>query len=144
MSDRKLVAHASTTIDAPADQVWEALTNPSKIKQYMFGTTVASDWKKGSPITWKGQWQGKAYEDKGRIVEADRPRILQYSHYSPLTGAADRPENYHNVTIELSPKGKQTVVSLSQDNNENEEDRKHSEKNWGMMLEGMKKLLERR
>jgi hypothetical protein len=55
----------------------------------------------------------------------------------------DVPENYHSVTIELSGQGGQTTLTLTQDNNETEEAREHSEKNWQMMLEGLKKLLER-
>src|SRR5688572_2009502 len=117
MSDKNLVANATTTIGAPKARVWEALTNPAIVKQYMFGTTVTSDWKKGSPITWKGEWQGKAYEDKGVIQEIEPERRLQYTHFSPLAGLPDQPENYHTVTIDLSEDGSRTNVSLSQDNN---------------------------
>ena len=142
MSTENLVANASTTIDAPVAKVWDALTNPATIKQYMFGTTVASDFKKGSPITWKGEWQGRPYEDKGVIQESDPERRLQFTHFSPLAGLPDKPENYHTVTIELSGDGSQTKVSLSQDNNPTAEEREHSEQNWRMMLDGLKKLLE--
>jgi hypothetical protein len=69
-------------------------------------------------------------------------RSLQYSHYSPLSGMPDTPENYHTVTIELSNEGQQTGVTLSQDNNASDEERQHSEQNWGMMLSSMKKYLE--
>jgi uncharacterized protein YndB with AHSA1/START domain len=143
MMNQQLIAKASTTIDAPVDKVWDALVDPKMIKQYMFGTNVVSDWKEGSPIVWKGEWQGKTYEDKGKILKMQPGRLLRYSHFSPLGGLPDKPENYHNVSIELTGKGKQTVVSLSQDNNETEEARQHSEKNWGTMLEGLKKLLEK-
>jgi uncharacterized protein YndB with AHSA1/START domain len=141
--NNRLIAKASTTIDAPVAKVWDALVTPSTIKQYMFGTNVASSWKEGSPISWKGEWQGKAYEDKGVILKIEPRRLLKYSHFSPLTGQPDTPENYHNVTIELSSKGPQTTVSLSQDNNATEEERKHSEKNWETMLASLKKLLEK-
>jgi len=141
--DKKLIAKASTTINAPAARVWDALVNPKIIKQYMFGTNVVSDWKKGSPIVWKGEWQGKAYQDKGVILELQPERVIRYSHFSPLSGLPEKPENYHTVTIELSGQGAQTVISLSQDNNATEQAREHSEKNWGMMLGSLKKLLEK-
>jgi hypothetical protein len=35
------------------------------------GADVETDGKPGSPITWKGEYQGKPYEDKGELVEAD-------------------------------------------------------------------------
>jgi uncharacterized protein YndB with AHSA1/START domain len=137
-----LIARSSITIDAPAAQVWDALVDPTAIKQYMFDTNVTSDWKKGSPIVWKGEWKGKAYEDKGVIRQMEPGRALQYTHFSPLAGLPDRPENYHTVTIQLSAEGERTRVSLTQDNNPTEEARAHSESNWGMMLEGLKKFVE--
>ena len=142
--DKKLIAKASTSINTPADRVWDALVNPKIIKQYMFGTNVVSDWKEGSPITFKGEWQGKAYEDKGVILKVKPQQLLQYSHYSPLSGVPETKEAYHTVTIELARQGAQTVVSLSQDNNATEEEKQHSEKNWKMMLEGLKKLMEKK
>ncbi len=138
-----LIARVSTTIDTPITKVWEALTKPEIIKQYMFGTNVVSDWQEGSPIVWKGEWQGKSYEDKGKILKFEEERLLQYSHFSPLMGKPDVPENYHTVSIELGSDGRQTVITLLQDNNPTEEAREHSETNWRMMLEGLKRLLEK-
>jgi len=136
------VARASTTIDAPLAKVWDALVNPETIRRYMFGTTVASEWKKGSPIVWKGQWKGKAYEDKGVILELEPERRLRYTHFSPLSGAPDVPESYHKVTVDLSVEGGRVRVALSQDNNPTAEAREHSERNWAAMLASLKKLLE--
>ena len=141
--NKEFDARASTTINAPTARVWDALVNPTSIKQYMFGTNVTSDWKKGSRISWKGEWEGKKYEDKGVILQIEPERKLQYSHFSPLAGLPDKQENYHTVTIELSGAGSQTRVSLTQDNNPDKKAREESEKNWAMMLAGLKKLLEK-
>jgi uncharacterized protein YndB with AHSA1/START domain len=140
--DKKLIAKASTTIHAPVAKVWDALINPATIKQYMFGTNVVSDWKKGSPIVFKGEWQGRKYEDKGVILDLQPQRKLSYSHFSPLSGLPEKPENFHTVTIDLVDRGRQTLVALSQDNNADEKEREHSQKNWETMLSGLKKLLE--
>lgn len=142
--NENLVAQADVTIDAPTGEVWQALISPDAIKQYMFGTTVASQWTEGSNITWKGAWQGKQYEDKGIILQLKPGRVLQYSHFSPLAGLPDKPENYHTVTIELTPEGGRTHVALSQDNNSNENAKAHSEKNWQQMLDGLKQYVERK
>jgi uncharacterized protein YndB with AHSA1/START domain len=138
-----LIAKAQVLISAPIAKVWDALVNPEMIEQYMFFTNVVSDWKEGSPIVWKGEWEGKPYEDKGVILTLKPERVLQYSHFSPLSGEVDVPEHYHTVTIELSSKGTGTLLILSQDNNSTEEDREHAEKNWEMMLTGIKKLVEK-
>jgi uncharacterized protein YndB with AHSA1/START domain len=136
------IAKASVSINASAEKVWDALVDPQAIKQYMFGTNVVSDWKVGSPIVWKGEWQGKSYEDKGKILQLKPKQTLQYSHFSPLSGVPDKSENYHTVTIELSGNGKQTQVNLTQDNNSTDAEQAESEKNWGMMLTALKKFLE--
>jgi uncharacterized protein YndB with AHSA1/START domain len=140
--ERGLVAKVSRRVEAPVDHVWEALVTPEKIKEYMFGATVKSDWKPGSPISWKGEWKGAPYEDKGKILQIEPHHRLSYSHFSPLTGQPDKPENYHTVTIELSPDPSGTLVTLSQDNNTTEEARSHSEQNWKTMLDGLKKVVE--
>jgi uncharacterized protein YndB with AHSA1/START domain len=137
------LAKASVIVNAPAAEVWKALVTPETVKQYMFGATVASEWRPGSPITWKGEWQGKPFEDKGVILAFEPRRRLQYSHFSPLSEQPDRPENYHTVTIDLAEEGPRTRISLTQDKNPTEEARRHSEANWGTMLAGLKKVVER-
>lgn len=136
------VAHASATVEAPTGKVWKALVKPEMIREYMMGANVISDWKPGSEIVWEGEWEGKKYQDKGTIVKIEPERLLQYTHFSPLTGQADVPENYHTVTIELADHGPRTRVTLTQDNNETEEAQAHSEKNWNSMLDGLRAIVE--
>ncbi len=139
---RGLVARASAMVNAPADAVWQALVDPAAIKQYMFGAEAVSDWKAGSSITWKGEWEGRRYEDKGVIIALEPGRRLVYSHWSPLSGLEDRPENRHTVTVELFAKEGRTEVSLVQDNNPGEEAKEHSARNWARMLDGLKRYVE--
>ncbi len=140
--EKDLTARATAVMNAPVSKVWQALVNPDTIKQYFFGTDVETDWRVGSPIYWRGVWQGKAYEDKGKILRIEDEKLMQYSHFSPLAGVPDRPENYHTVTVELAREGERTRVSLTQDGNASEEEREHSAKNWAMMLEALKKYVE--
>jgi uncharacterized protein YndB with AHSA1/START domain len=140
--NKDLVAKAFVTIEAPEDAVWSALVDPDAIKEYMFGAEVRTDWRQGSAITWKGSWQGKDYEDKGVVLTVKPGRTLQYSHFSPLSGLPDTPDNYHTVTIELFGEGKQTRVALSQDKNPSEHERELNEENWNFMLEELKRFVE--
>jgi uncharacterized protein YndB with AHSA1/START domain len=140
--NKKYVAEATTTIHAPVSKVWQALINPEIIKQYMFNTKVISDWKVGSPIVYRGEWEGKPFEDKGKVLKIEPEKSLVSTHWSPLSGVPDTPENQHTVSYTLSPKGDATQVTITQDNNATEEEKAHSEENWRMVLDGMKKLLE--
>ena len=135
-------AKASITIQASGSHVWEALTNPMLIKQYLFGTDVTSDWQVGSPILYRGMWQGKPYEDKGRVLQNEPERLLVSTFWSSLSGLADLPENYKTVRYELFPAGPGTRLTLTQTNNSTQEEASHSEQNWRMVLEGIKRLLE--
>jgi len=142
METTEIIANAHTTINATVSRVWRALVTPAEIKVYMFGATVESDWKEGSPIVWKGEWKGKPYEDRGVILNIDPGHTLRYSHWSPLSGRPDTPENRHTVTIELAGESGRTLVSLAQDNNKTAEEQVSSSKNWTTMLEGLKKSVE--
>ena len=140
--NKKFTATATTVIDSPASKVWDALTRPELIKQYRFGTDVTTDWKVGSPITYKGEWEGKAYEDKGKILKFEPEKTLVTTHWSPLSGVPDTPESYHTVTYELTETDGKTEVTITQDNNASQKEADHSTQNWKTVLDDMKKLLE--
>jgi uncharacterized protein YndB with AHSA1/START domain len=140
-------AQVSKTIAAPPERVWEAITTPAIVKRYFFGADVDSDFRVGSPIRWRGEFNGKKYEDKGEVLAAEAGRKLSVSHWSPLTGDADTPENYHVVTYELVPEGSQTRVTLTQSNLKggvkpsDVAKRAEFEKNWAMVLDGLAKVF---
>jgi uncharacterized protein YndB with AHSA1/START domain len=136
------VASATIEIDASRGEVWAALTDPEQIQKYMFGSQVVTDWQPGSPIVWKGEYEGKRYEDKGEIVEIEPERRLKMTHFSPLSGQEDIPANYHTVLYELENQGQKTRVSLRQDNNSSEEAAEHSKANWEKMLASLKEVVE--
>ena len=140
MDDR--TARASTRIAAPPETIWRALTDPAQVKKYYFGTDLETDWQPGSPIRWSGEWQGRRYEDKGTVLEAEPGRRMKYTHFSPLAGKPDVPANYHTITVELARDGAATRVTLEQDGNADAQAREHSEKNWQTVLAGLKKLIE--
>jgi uncharacterized protein YndB with AHSA1/START domain len=137
------VATAEIEISASPEQVWTALTDPEQIKRFMFGSEVETDWRPGSPIAWKGVFEGKEYADKGEILEVQPGRRLRVTHFSPLSGQPDVPENYHTLTYELEKQGSMTHVSLSQDNNATEEEAEHSAGMWAKMLTDLKENVER-
>lgn len=139
---QKLVAQTSISIQAPVNKVWQALTDPKLIKQYLFGTNAVSDWKEGSSITYSGEWEGKSYQDKGEIVKIIPEKLLHTTYLSSMSNKEDKPENYANVIYEIEPQDNSSQITITQDNIENEEQVDHMIQNWNMVLSGMKKLLE--
>ncbi len=139
---RGFVARASIGIAVPTERVWDGLTNPDIIKQYMFGVDAICDWHEGSPLVLRGVWEGKPFEDKGTVLRVEEGRLLEYTHFSPLSGVEDLPENYHTITVELTDDGGRTELLLEQDNNGSEEERDHSASMWATMLGTLKDVLE--
>ena len=107
-----MAAEVSVSIRSPNAKVWEHLTRPELVKKYFFGTDIETDWKPGSPIYFRGTWEGRSYEDKGRILEFRPPGHLAYSYWSSFSGAPDRPENYQKITIDLRFDQREAVAAV--------------------------------
>ena len=137
-----LVAESKIIINADIDRIWSALTDPEQIKVYLYGTEAKSDWQAGSPITYKGEWKGQAYEDKGTVLEAEPGKKLVCTYWSGMSGKADVPENYVTVSYLLNEHNGETEVVILQDGNDSEEAREQASSNWTMVLGSMKKLIE--
>ncbi len=138
------IAEISIDIDARGSKVWTTLTDPDQVRQWMHGTHVSTDWTVGSPITWSGEWKGESYRDKGEVLALEPERRLSTTHWSPLSGSEDKPENYHTVTYELAEDGGKTRLTLKQSNNASQEDADQmAQNNWRPMLEGLKEVAEK-
>jgi uncharacterized protein YndB with AHSA1/START domain len=131
-----------TTIHADVEAVWEGLTNPTIVKQYFFGSNQETDWKVGSPIEWKGEFEGNTYLDKGIVLDFRPNQGLSYSYLASWSGLADEPENYLRISYTVAPTAKGTVLTITQSNYD-EERAAHSEKNWAMVIDGLKKIVEK-
>lgn len=137
------VARAEVDVRAPRSTVWRVLTSNGAHPEIMFGAEVESDWRIGSRIVWRGEWNGKTFEDHGRVIELQEPSRIVLTHFSPLSGLDDAPENYHSLRFELDETPIGTHVTLDQDNNPTAEAAEHSRENWTTMLAGVKTVAER-
>jgi len=136
------VATATAEIAASPERVWAALTDPEQIAVYMQGSRVTTTWVVGSPITWDGEYDGRAYQDKGEVLIVDEPHVLSMTHYSPMMGQPDEPESYHTLVYTLTPSDAGTRLELTQDGNESEEQAEQFSRNWQQMLDGLKAHVE--
>jgi uncharacterized protein YndB with AHSA1/START domain len=135
-------ASASIVISAPREKVWAALTRPEIIKQYFFGTNLDTDWKVGSPLYFRGEWEGKKYEDRGTVLSFDPMRTFSFNYWSAFSGREDTLETRHIVRYTLDDAEGGIRVTIDQSNVDTQDHADHSAKNWQGVLAGLKKLLE--
>ena len=111
-----LIVKSSVFIHASAARVWDTLTNPQQTKKYMFGCEAISDWKPGSPLIWKGVFNGvEMVAVKGNIVSIVPNKSLVYTVIDPNNpNIPDIPGNYLTVTCDLDEEGDQTLLTVSQ------------------------------
>ncbi|HZV70033.1 MAG TPA: SRPBCC domain-containing protein [Saprospiraceae bacterium] len=148
--EKNLFVKDSITIDASASSVWDALVNPEQTKKYMFGCETVSDWKIGSPLHWRGNYEGQDMVFvKGNIVDLQPEKLLSYTTIDPNNAEVpDVPENYLTVTYKLTEENGQTTLEISQGDYSTVADgeRRYEDTveggGWSSILEAIKLLLE--
>jgi uncharacterized protein YndB with AHSA1/START domain len=145
-----LIIKNSITINAPAATVWDALVNPEKTKQYMFGCETVSEWTPGSELLWKGTYEGNEMVFvKGEILQLQPEKFIEYTAIDPNSDIDDTSENYLRVTYELIPDGEQTILNVTQgdystvaDGERRYQDSYNNGEGWNPILVEIKKLVE--
>src|ERR1700748_1626840 len=105
----------SIAINAPAETVWDALTNPAQTKKYMFGCETVSDWKVGSPLLWQAFYEGKnTVFVSGKIISIEPNKKLVYTAFDPNSSMQDIPENHLTVTYGLAAEKGHILLTVTQ------------------------------
>ena len=87
---------------APAKKVWLALTDPSLVKQWQYGSDLLTTWKVGTSIIFRNEWNGQIFDQWGTVIEFSPESRLKYSLFFPQPDLQDIPENYFFMTYELA------------------------------------------
>ncbi len=140
--NKELKVSDSILIHAKPEEVWDALTNPTKIKTYLFGTNTSGEWKVGGEIRFEGEYNGQAYSDKGFVQTAKPYQELSYTYWTGFSGLADLPENYALVSYQLQQTQKGVMLTWTQAGFVSEEGRSHSEKAVADFLAQIKTIAE--
>jgi uncharacterized protein YndB with AHSA1/START domain len=125
-------------IQAPIEQVWDALTNPDVTEKYWGSTRIESDWRTGSLIRYMRDGE---VMDEHTIIAVERPVRLVHT-FQPLFGEfKDEPPS--RVSIGLQAGGAVTRLALVHDGfPPDSKVFKACSEGWPMILSGLKTLLE--
>lgn len=117
----------------------------------MFGCETVSDWNVGSPLLWKGNYEGKEMVFvKGEIVEIEPEKLLTYTTIDPNSTIDDISENYLQVTYLLSTDNERTILTVTQgdynmvaDGEKRYQEAFNNGIGWNPILNEIKKLVEK-
>lgn len=130
-------------INASMDRVWETITKAELVKLWQYGSDLITSWEAGSDIRFRTEWEGKVYEQWGKVLQVIPKESVKYSLFAPRPGLEDKPENYFIMTYSLTNKNGETVLKIiKEDSRENViEEEAESEEN--PVLKSLKEVAER-
>jgi uncharacterized protein YndB with AHSA1/START domain len=125
-------------IKATPERLWEAITDPELRKKYNFGVGVESDWTTGSE--YRSEAGGGFAIAAGENLEVEPPRRLVQS-FQALWSEDVKAAGHSRVTWEIEPVGDSCRLVVTHDQLP---EGANSELfgGWGMILSGLKTLLE--
>lgn len=131
-------------IDAPAAEVWQALTQPEIMQKWMSETElqIITNWQVGNPMTIHGKLHGVRFENKGTVLQFEPQQALAYSHLSSASRLPDQPESYTALEFQLAPQNDGTSLTFTARNFPTEVIYQHFAFYWNVTLEILKKLVE--
>lgn len=141
--DTTLISTQSIEISASPDKVWKILTEPAWISQYLFGAETVTDWKPGSTIQFKINFENQEFIDKGIVVESNEFSTLKYRYWSGFCGLEDKPDNYSIVSYHIGKiDSKTSKLTWSQIGFVDEDSRSSSENSLATILDQIKTFAE--
>jgi len=144
--EKEIILKKEITINAPVEKVWEALIKPEWTSKYMYNCDAISDWKKGSPLIWKGHEDGKIYV-KGNVVDIKPENLLAFTTFDPNSELPDVPANYTKVTYKLTGDHGKTKLSVTDGDfakvGDGEKRFNESQSGWHMVLNKLKEEVEK-
>ncbi len=101
------------TINANKQNVWDALTQPSKTAIYMFGCEIKCNWQIGSDLLWVGMEDGNTYVN-GKLLKMQQYELLSFTVFPTGNTIEDIPENHLTVTYTLEGEANITTLKVHQ------------------------------
>jgi uncharacterized protein YndB with AHSA1/START domain len=133
---------STVIINAPKQNVWDAITKPEAVKQWQFGSDLITDWKVGSNIRFITEWQGKVFEQWGKVLEVKPHDVITYSLFAPRPDLEDKPENYFVMSYVLSSIAEQTKLEIIQEDNRPGALQEQPQGEENPILQSLKKYVE--
>lgn len=105
------------TINAPAEKVWDTITQPAKVKLWQYGSDLITNWEIGSDIKFVTEWDGQVFNQWGKVLAYEPVQLVKYSLFAPRPGLEDKAEHYFEMHYLLAGHGDHTELTIVQEDN---------------------------
>lgn len=129
-------------LDATKDKVWDTLTKPELVKLWQYGSDLITNWEIGSDIKFRTEWEGKIFEQWGKVLEVRPPEFLKYSLFAPQPGLEDEPGNYFLMSYILTTENGKTKLEIIQEDNRPNAVQEEPQGEESPILQSLKKVVE--
>jgi len=133
---------STIVLNAPAEKVWNALTQPELVKQWQYGSDLLTTWKTGSEIRFRNEWDGQVFEQWGTVLEVVLNQKIKYSLFFPRPGLEDKPENYFIMNYVLTEENQKTKLEIIQEDNRQGAVQEEPQGEENPILQGLKTIIE--
>jgi len=130
-------------IKASTEKVWDAITNPEKVKSWQYGSELTTDWKVGHEIRFKSEWEGQIFLQWGTVLEFKPNENLKYDLFAPRPDLEDKPEHYFEMEYQLTEKGNGTELKIIQKDNRPGAKQEAEQGEENPVLKMLKELIEK-
>jgi uncharacterized protein YndB with AHSA1/START domain len=137
-----ITSTSAIVIKSSRQKVWDALTGPELVKKWQYGSELLTDWKVGSSIKFRTEWQGKIFEQWGQIIEVVPNVRLKYSLFFPKPGLDDKQENHFIMTYLLSGPENNVTLEIHKEDNRPGAVNEEQSKTGNPVLMAFKELVE--
>jgi hypothetical protein len=129
-------------LNAPVHKIWDTLTKPELVKQWQYGSELITDWKVGSQIRFRAEWEGKVFEQWGKVLEIVPYKLIRYSLFAPRPDLEDTPENYFVMNYLLTEETNCVRLDIIQEDNRQGAVQESPQGEENPVLGALKRLIE--
>jgi uncharacterized protein YndB with AHSA1/START domain len=129
-------------LNAPVHKIWDTLTKPELVKQWQYGSELITDWKVGSQIRFRAEWEGKVFEQWGKVLEIVPYKLIRYSLFAPRPDLEDKPENYFVMNYILTEEKNCVRLDIIQEDNRQGAVQESPQGEENPVLGALKRLIE--
>ncbi|HMG67455.1 MAG TPA: SRPBCC domain-containing protein, partial [Chitinophagaceae bacterium] len=103
---------------------------------------LITTWQAGSDIRFSTEWEGKIFDQWGKVLEIKPGELIRYTLFAPRPGLEDKAENYFIMNYVLTSVDNKTTLQIIQEDTRPGAVQEAPQGEENPILQALKKLAE--